>query len=261
MNEIDFSRLGPPPGTRMAVVGGCGGMGIVLVRAALDTGLRVAVIDMPVSIERHPPPPEALVLPIDATDETQVWQAIGRIASEWSGLDVLVTLIGLGVAPPRPIETFTVEEWDAFMAVNLRSVFLCAKHALPLLRGGTDPNIVTVSSLHAALAPKGFGPYGAAKAGLVNLTKGLALENAPLIRANSVAPAGTMTPFLGGGTGRGGEDADLSWFDPAHYAGLTPLGRMGRVDEAVAPILFLAGPAARFITGQVLHVSGGRIMP
>jgi len=261
MNDIDFSRLGPPPGTRMAIVGGCGGVGSVLVRAALGIGLRVAVIDIPASVARHPPPPGAVVLVADATREEEVQQSLEHLDQQWSGLDTLVTLIGVGVAPPRRIETFSADEWDAFMAVNLRSVFLCAKHALAMLRRGTNSNIVTVSSLHAALPPLGFGPYGAAKAGLVNLTKGLALENAPHVRANSVAPAGMMTAFLGGGTGRGGEDGDMGWFDPEHYAQITPLGRMGSAEETVGPILFLAGPAARFITGQVLHVSGGRIMP
>lgn len=245
----------------MLVVGGCGGVGSVLVRTALDIGLRVAVIDMAASVTRHPPPKEAISIVADATEDAGVQESLTHLDQQWSGLDVLVTLVGLGVAPPRRIETFTSDEWDAFMAVNLRAVFLCAKYALPMLRRGTDPNIITVSSLHAALPPQGFGPYGAAKAGLVNLTKGLALENAPYVRANSVAPAGMMTAFLGGGTGRGGEDGDLSWFDPEHYARITPLGRMGTAEEAVGPILFLASPAARFITGQLLHVSGGRIMP
>ena len=163
--------------------------------------------------------------------------------------------------PPRRIETFSAAEWDRLLAVNLRSAFLACRAALPLLKGGDNPSIVTVSSLHAALPPEGFGPYGAAKAGLVNLTKGLALENAPTIRANSVAPSGMLTAFIGGGTGHGGDEGPTDWLDVAAIERATPLGRMARPEDVVGPILFLAGPAGRYITGQLLHVSGGRIMP
>lgn len=245
----------------MAIVGGCGGVGKILVRAAREIGLRVAILDMPASVDRHPPPPEVTTLRVDATVEAQVRAAFDQLDRQWDGLDVLVTLVGVGIAPPRHLETFSVVEWDELIAVNLRSVFLSCTLALPLLRRGTNANIVTVSTLHAALPPEGFGPYGAAKAGVVNLTKGLAVENAPRVRANSVAPAGMLTPFIGGGTGRGGEEADLSWFDPKKYERITPMGRMGTPEDVIGPILFLAGPAACFITGQTLHVSGGRIMP
>lgn len=258
---LDFVRLAPPPGSRIAVLGGCGGLGQALVRAAADIGLHVAVLDLQRSLDRHPPPVEALAIPVDATDAAAVDGAFDAVAEAFGGLDTLVTLVGVTAVPPRRIEAFSPEEWDALLAVNLRSAFLACRAALPLLRKGDNPSIVTVSSLHAALPPEGFGPYGAAKAALVNLTKGLALENAPAIRANSVAPSGMLTPFIGGGTGRGGEEGPIDWLDIAAIERATPLGRMARPEDVVGPILFLAGPAGRYITGQLLHVSGGRIMP
>ena len=108
----------------------------------------------------------------------------------------------------------------------------------------------------------GFGPYAAAKAGLVGLTKALAAEGAPRIRANAVAPSAIETAFMRGGTGRGSDDpAAAAWFQGGDYARNFPLGRLAEVDDVVGPILFLLGTAARFMTGQTLHVNGGRITP
>jgi 3-oxoacyl-[acyl-carrier protein] reductase len=106
---------------------------------------------------------------------------------------------------------------------------------------------------------KGYGPYAAAKAGVIALTKTLAVEAAPEIRANAVAPSAILTDFMKGGLGRG--DSDGSWFDPTPYLPLIPLRRLAQVEDVVGPILFLASPAAAFMTGQTVHVNGGRFMP
>jgi NAD(P)-dependent dehydrogenase (short-subunit alcohol dehydrogenase family) len=259
----DFSRLGPTPGSKVVIAGGCGGIGSALVKSCVENGLRVAVLDLPQSLERHPPPSAALPIAMNGTDEQSVTSAFRQIQAQWTHIDHLCFLIGFTLVPPAELAQVTLAQWEDIMSGNLRSAFLVTRAAVPLLRerGGT---IVTVSSGLGISVLKGFGPYGAAKAGLVALTKSLAAEHAPSIRANAVAPSAILTGFMGGGTGRGGDDLGTwDWFGektPA-YLPLIPLGRLAVPDDVVGPVLFLMSEAARFMTGQTLHVNGGRVTP
>lgn len=259
----EASRLAPPPNSRIAVVGGCGGFGRALVETCLANELEVAVLDLDESLTRHPPPERAaMTLPLDATSDASVEAAFARLAETWSALDALVFLVGFTVVPPRRLTETSPRQWDEIVDGNLRSAYLTARSALPLLeRSERDPAIVTVSSGLAYAPLPGFGPYAAAKAGLVALTKALAIESAPHVRANAVAPSASLTAFMGGGTGRGGEDSQHGWFDVDTYVRGIPLARVCEPADVVGPILFLAGPASAFITGQVIHVNGGKLTP
>lgn len=261
-STAEATRMAPPPGSRIAVVGGAGGFGRPLVEACLSADLDVWVLDLPGSLERHTPPDPARSVSLDATDPDSVADAFARIGKEADGLDTLISLVGFTLVPPRPLEEVSFADWQEIIAGNLSSAHLLGQAALPLLRRAEAPAIVTVSSGLAYSPLPGYGPYAAAKAGLIALTKTLAMENAPLVRANAVAPSASQTAFMSGGTGRGGDDAEADWFGRSGYpANAIPLGRMCEPADVVGPVLFLAGPASRFITGQVLHVNGGRYLP
>ena len=258
-------RLAPAPGSRVAVAGGCGDFGRPVVDALLAEDVRLAVLDLPRSLDLHAPDPAVDALPVDATDPDSVRDAFAALGESWQGLDALIFLVGFTLTPPPRLEDVSAAAWDEVLAGNLKSAFLCCQAALPLMRRAGGGAIVTVSSgLGYNLLP-GFGPYGAAKAGLVALTKSLAIENAPDIRANAVAPSAAHTAFMGGGTGRGGEDGGDEWFTAgaanSDSTGVPPLGRLCEPSDVVGPVLFLAGPASGFMTGQVLHVNGGRLTP
>jgi 3-oxoacyl-[acyl-carrier protein] reductase len=253
------ARLGPPAGARLAVTGGCGGIGRALVAAALADGLEVAVLDLPASIERHPPPRKALVVALDATDEQSVAGAFGKVARRWPALDGLVNLAGF--ARERiPLSDTRAADWEEVIAGNLRSTWLASRAAVPLLAKGNAPAIVNAASGLAVRSTAGFGPYSAAKAGVLGLSRSLAIELAPRVRVNAIAPTAVDTAFLHGGTGRSDERAP-SLVDLETYAKSVPLGRVATPDDVVGPILFLLGPAARYITGQTLHINGGLLMP
>lgn len=252
------ARMVPPAGSRIAVVGGCGGIGRAVVAACKDIGLRVAVLDLPQSIERHPQDVE-LSVPIDATDSDAVRGAFEKVNIALNGLDHLVFLIGFSLTPPRPTTEIDVKQWSDVVDGNLTTAHVIIRHALPLLMKGDNPSITTISSGLGVSVLKGFGPYAAAKAGVIALTKTVALEAAPKLRANAVAPSAVLTDFMTGGLGR--HDSDGSWFDPAPYIPLIPLQRLAQVDDVVGATLFLASPAASFVTGQTIHVNGGRFMP
>ncbi|WP_270938878.1 SDR family NAD(P)-dependent oxidoreductase, partial [Falsiroseomonas oryzae] len=244
-----------------AVTGGAGGIGRALVGALLAQGCRVAVLDLPASIARHAPPDGVFALPLDATREQEVGAAFARLADAWGGLDGLVTLAGFA-GPKQAVAETTSALWTEVTAGNLGATFQACRAALPLLRAGTAPSVVTMASGLAAKAAPGYGPYAAAKAGVLALTRVLAAENAPWLRVNAVAPSAVDTAFLRGGTGRGGDDGTAPpRLDREAYLRAVPLGRLATPEDVVGPILFLLSPAAAYVTGQVLHVNGGLLMP
>ena len=261
LEPVDFTRLAPAPGTRMVVVGGCGGIGRRLVEIGAGLGLRLAVVDLPKSLADHPPPDGVAAYQADVRDEAQVARAFAGLDAEWGGLDVLVHLPGYTL-PPTPLEEISEAEWEDVLSVNLKSAFLAARHGLPLLRRAGKASIVTAASGLAVHVEPGVAPYAASKAGLIALTKALAKENAPAIRANVVAPGAVDTAFSRGGTGR---EPIEDWFHSRAMGDdilkTIPLGRIAVPDDVVGPILFLAGDASRFMTGQVLYINGGRLMP
>lgn len=253
--------LNPQAEQRVFVAGGCGGIGRAVVDAFLELGLRVAVCDHPNALRRYPAPTASLALPADAAREDEILAAFEKARQEWGGLDILVFLIGIPITPPRPSTEIDTGSWNEVIDLNLRAAWTCARGAIPLMHDSGGGAIVNVASSLAFNPNRGSSAYAASKGGLVSLTKSLAIENAPSIRANVVAPSAVQTEFLAGGFGR--DQPGDEWFKSteAEYIAGIPLGRVATPVDIVGPILFLAGGGSRYITGQVIHVNGGRITP
>jgi len=236
---------------RLAVLGAAGGIGRALVARAVLDGWEVIALDLPASLSAHPPPVEARE--VDVTDPASV-------AAAFDGLGPLGGFVNLAgfMTPLAPLSDVSVGTFDEAITGNLRGAFLACQTAAPLLRarGGAMVNIV--SGLAAFTRPV-FGPYAAAKAGMVSLTKTLALELSPDVRVNAVGPSALDTAFLRGGEGRA--EADKVPMDFDAMAAATPLKRMASPDDVVGPTMFLLGPDAAFMTGQVLWLNGGSYMP
>ena len=198
-------RTVPARGSRAAIVGGCGGIGRAVVAACKDIGVRTAVLDLPQSIERHPQDVE-LTVPLDATRAQDVRAGFQKVEAFFGCLDHLIFLVGFTLTPPRPTVEIDEEQWSEITQGNLTTAHLVIREALPLLRRGNKPSIVTISSGLGVSVLRGFGPYAAAKAGLIALTKTVALEGAPVLRANAVAPSAILTDFMGGVLGRHDSD-------------------------------------------------------
>ena len=255
MSKVNYdpNRLGPEAGTYVAVAGGCGGMGKVLVRALLDTGVKVAVLDMETSLKQNPPPSEVLALAIDGSDADSVEKAFSELASQWPHLDGFVNLIGFFKGWTQTSD-LPVDIFDEVIAGNLRSHFLCAKAALPMLRKSKFGSLVNVSSTLGIDVVKNYSHYSAAKAGVIALTKGMARENGAELRVNAIAPGLTNTAFINGGTGR---EKVFDSIDPDYYGKLIPMKRMAEPEDMTGPILFLLGKASGFVNGETLIVDGG----
>ncbi len=171
-------------------------------------------------------------------------------------LDALVNNAAVQVA--KPITETTVEEWDAVMASNLRSVFLGVKLAYPLLKANGGA-VVNISSVHAIQTSANIAAYAASKGGLLALTRAMAIEFAPdNIRVNAILPGAVDTPMLRAGLGRGhaGHGDVQERLD--NLARKTVSGKVGKPEEIAHAIYFLAdNDQSSFMTGQALVVDGG----
>jgi 3-oxoacyl-[acyl-carrier protein] reductase len=262
--RMDFERLAPPRGYKLVVVGSHGGIGSALCQAAESIGVRVIGLDTAAAIAARPDALKGPSLEVDVRDETSIDAAFERVREAGGAIDGLAYVTGIGIAPTPAIE-HRVEQWDKTMEVNLRGAFQVSVRAKPLL--SHNASVVFVSSGLALQTEPGFAAYSASKAGVLALAKTLAREWAP-IRVNAVAPGLVNTAFLAGGAGHtpaNESHATLEdWFgrDRAHAILETiPMKRIALPDDVVAPMLFLLGPGSRFVTGQTLHVNGGRLSP
>jgi 3-oxoacyl-[acyl-carrier protein] reductase len=237
------------------VTGGAGGIGRALVSALAEADANVTILDLPAALAKHPPPPGVAARACDMTDEAAVAAALAGI----DALDGRVALAGFAL-PSTRVGDASLADWSAVLGGNLDATFLAIRAALPLLRRGDDPAVVTMASGLALKATPGYAAYGVSKAGVIALTKLVAAEEAPLIRVNAVAPSAVDTAFLRGGTAHGAPGQPMR-LDLDRYLSTVPLGRLATPDEIVGPILFLLSPAARYVTGQTLHVNGGSLMP
>ena len=185
-------------------------------------------------------------------------ELIFQQAKEYSPtLDVLVNNAAVQVAKPL-VET-TVEEWDAVMASNLRSVFLFVKLAHPLMKAAGGGAVVNVSSVHAIQTSANIAAYAASKGGLLALTRAMAIEfAADNIRVNAILPGAVDTPMLRAGLGRGHVGSGDMQERLDNLARKTVNGKVGLPEEIAHAIYFLAdNEQSSFMTGQALVVDGG----
>jgi NAD(P)-dependent dehydrogenase (short-subunit alcohol dehydrogenase family) len=188
----------------------------------------------------------------DLTSEEQVGAATGQIEDEAGRIDVLVNNAG-GFGTARSIEDTTLEEWRQVMDVNLTSVFLMTRAALPLLRKSDSGRIINLGSLAGQTAGwQTAPPYVASKAGVHALTRVMATELAREgITVNALAPSAVLTERIE----QLRDETELE-----ATAAAIPLGRYQRPEELAQWVLFLASPEAGFMTGQTVSVNGGRFM-
>lgn len=236
------------------ITGAAGGIGRAAVALFAQKGWRVIGVDRADFDGGFPPAGLFIRADISRGD---AMEAIFEKVNEFTGaLDALVNNAALQIAKPL-IET-TVEEWDAVMASNLRSVFLGVKLAHPLLKrnGGA---IVNVSSVHAIQTSANIAAYAASKGGLLALTRAMAIEFAPdNIRVNAILPGAVDTPMLRAGLNRGHVGGGDVQERLENLARKTVSGKVGKPEEIAHAIYFLAdNEQSSFMTGQALVVDGG----
>jgi len=238
---------------KVAIVWGGGfGMGERTSLRLAEAGAHVAVVDIvaeraeKIAGEIRAGGRNAVALTADVTDEESVVEALAKAEEALGAVDVMATVIGLGVW--GQLLDFTQEQWDQSLRINLTSFFLPARAvARSLIRNGKPGAIACVSSVSGLTAAPNHGGYGAAKAGMINLIRTMAAEWGPHgIRVNAAMPGSCATPRLNFG------EAGL-----AKMKDLLPLGRPATPDELAKAILFLLSDLASYVTGHNLWVDGG----
>ena len=237
------------------ITGAAGGIGRATVAQFAGKGWRVIGVDRSPFGEEFPP--DGLFIQADVSRAEEISTIFEKAHQFTDSLDALVNNAALQIAKPL-LET-TVEEWDAVMASNLRSVFLGVKLAHPLLKARGGGAVVNVSSVHAIQTSVNISAYAASKGGMLALTRAMAIEFAPDdIRVNAILPGAVDTPMLRAGLGRGhvGQGDIQERLD--NLARKTVSGKVGRPEEIAHAIYFLAdNEQSSFMTGQAMVVDGG----
>jgi NAD(P)-dependent dehydrogenase (short-subunit alcohol dehydrogenase family) len=230
-------------GRVVLVTGAASGIGAAAVRMLTAAGASVAGFDLRAS-------DSALSLTGDVTRAAELEAAVAAVEERFGGLDALVSNAGLFLAGggDGPSPQLSEENWQRTIDVNLKSVYLGAKYAIPALQRRGGGSIVNVASVAALRVGSGTSDaYTASKGGVVAITRTLAVAHAPLIRVNAIAPGPIATPMTAG--------APEENF--AALSALIPLGRFGRPEEVAAMMCFLVSDLASYCTGQTYVVDGG----
>jgi len=201
-----------------------------------------------------------MVVPTDVSQEDQVRQMAAK-AQDLGGIHILVNNAGIA-GPTAQVENITLEDWETTMAVNLRGVFLCCKHVVPVMKAQDGGIIVNISSVTAKRPLLQRTPYAASKMALIGFTRTLAAELGPWrIRVNAVCPGAVAGPRQEGilkeasrVTGRSVEEL------AAAKAAASPLNTLVDANDVAAMVFFLCSPDAAAVTGQDINVSAGAVM-
>jgi 3-oxoacyl-[acyl-carrier protein] reductase len=194
---------------------------------------------------------QASFIALDVIKEADVKKAFQKITSDYGRIDVLVNVAG-GSLHRHQIEEFPLDHWRAVIDVNLTSTFLCCRAVAGLMKTQRSGAIVNISSDIGFSGDPSRSAYAAAKAGIVGFSKTLALELAPFgVRANVVAPGRVATKRVRA------TYSDAEWEAAAKRI---PLGHAGEPEDIAEAVAFLTSDSSRHMTGQTLHVNGGRIM-
>jgi len=238
-------------GKRVMVTGGAQGIGAAMAARFIDEGARVAILDKnPEALAGTAArlPSLATTIRADVSAAGEVAAAFAEIDRLWGGLDVLINNAGISIR--HRFLDITQEEWRRVVQTNLDGVFYVAREAARRMMSGNGGVILNMGSTNGIMGYHHYADYNASKAGVIELTRSMALELAPRVRVNCVCPGYILTPM---------QEAEYTPEMLRAFQAKIPLDRLGKPEDVAALFAFLASDEAAFITGQTFVIDGGEI--
>ena len=236
---------------RVLVTGGAGGIGMATAARFLEEGSRVAVLDRDDEAllrVKGDLPDLSCCINADVSKAKEVARAFAELDEVLGGLDILINNAGISIR--HRFMDITPQEWHDVMGVNLDGVFFVAQEAARRMLEGEGGVILNMGSTNALMGYPFYADYNASKAGVVELTRSMALELAPRVRVNAVCPGFILTPM---------QEAEYASEMRRAFESKVPLGRLGKPEEVAALFAFLGSDEASYITGQYFVIDGGEI--
>lgn len=236
---------------RVLITGGARGIGAATAARFLDEGANVAVFDIDDEARQrieHELPTLSGTIGVDVSDYNAVSQAFEELNDLFDGLDILIN--NAGISKRHPFMEITPEEWIKVIDVNLNGIFYVAQHTAKRMMEKDGGIILNMGSTNGITGYPYYAAYNASKAGVIELTRSMALELAPTVRVNVICPGYILTPM---------QEAEYTPEMLRESENKVPLGRLGKPEEVAALFAFLASDDAKFITGQCFIIDGGEI--
>lgn len=236
---------------RVLITGGAGGIGAATAVRFLEEGSRVVVLDRdPEAVARLASQLSALsgTIRADVSDPDDVARAFAEMDDLAGGLDILINNAGISIR--HGFLDITPQDWQAVIDVNLSGVFFVAQEAARRMLEGSGGVILNMGSTNGLMGYPYYADYNASKAGVIELTRTMALELGPTVRVNAVCPGFILTPM---------QAAEYTDQMQSAFAAKLPLNRLGRPEDVAALFAFLASDDAAFITGQCFVIDGGEL--
>ncbi len=234
---------------RVVITGGASGIGAATAARFVEEGAQVVILDRDQNAcDRIGKEVPGIVgaFRADVADSKQVQHAFGNMVVGLGGLDVVINNAGISIR--HSFLDITPDEWNKVLAVNLSGVFHVAQTAARYMMGHNGGVILNMASTNGIVGHPYYADYNATKAGVIELTRSMALELAPKVRVNAVAPGYVLTPM---------QRAEYSDEMLEAVNRKIPLGRHARPEEVAAMFAFLASDDAAYLTGQVYVIDGG----
>jgi NAD(P)-dependent dehydrogenase (short-subunit alcohol dehydrogenase family) len=236
---------------RVLITGGAGGIGLATAERFLEEGSRVAILDRDAAAcrcaQQQLPGLHGTIL-ADVSDDKAVARAFQELDGLFGGLDVLINNAGISIR--QPFLSITPEQWRTVTGVNLDGVFLVAQQAARRMLAGNGGVILNMGSTNGLVGYHYYADYNAGKAGVIELSRSMALELGPTIRVNAVCPGFIMTPM---------QEAEYTPEMRRSFENKIPLRKLGKPEDVAALFAFLASDEAAFISGQYFVIDGGEI--